>query len=159
MRGIRSPQSARRPDNKSGPSVCNWVHSLRSIRYCLPRVRLSIRSPLSSCPSNILRCPLLLSRPVGRAIARRRPSRSPPLTLGVAGIFSRSARRLIVIPSSVGNSDPTTVESLTRRTSSSAAAERVIRLYIRWKILTRRGATEIFANARLVKRATVANAH
>ncbi|KAG7211065.1 hypothetical protein KM043_016426 [Ampulex compressa] len=50
-RGIRSPQSGPRPDNKSGPSVGNWVHSLRSIRYCLPRVRPSIHSPLGSSPS------------------------------------------------------------------------------------------------------------
>lgn len=50
----RNSQSVPRPDNKSGPLVGNWVHSPRSIRYCLPRVRLSIRSPLSSCPSNVL---------------------------------------------------------------------------------------------------------
>ena len=38
------PSVKPRRHNKSGPSVGNWVHSLRSIRYCLPRIRLSVHS-------------------------------------------------------------------------------------------------------------------
>ena len=58
-RAIRSPQSGPRLNNKSGRSVGNWVHSVRSIRYCLPRVRLSIRSPL--LPLSSLLAPFSLS--------------------------------------------------------------------------------------------------
>lgn len=56
-RAIRSPQSGPRLNNKSGRSVGNWVHSVRSIRYCLPRVRLSIHSPL--LPLSFLSPPFL----------------------------------------------------------------------------------------------------
>lgn len=39
----------------------NWVHSVRSIRYCLPRVRLSIRSPLLPLSSLLASSSLSLS--------------------------------------------------------------------------------------------------